>query len=200
MHSRTYSRRGDRQRGVVAVEFALVVVIFLAFVFGVLELARAMYVINTLEEVTRRAATAASNTNFKDANAISNVRIASVFRTSPGLLPLADPVTDSSIRIDYLSVSRGSDGSLTMNPIAEGSLPSCPARNRLVCLANPNDPSCIQLVRARVCASVDASGACEPVQYQMLFPFVNFPLQLPTAVAIVPAGSLGYRVGNFPCP
>lgn len=188
-----------RQRGVAAVEFSLVLVIFLAFVFGVLELARAMYVINTLEEVTRRAASAASNTNFRDVSALNNIRIQSVFRSNPGVLALADPVKDTNVVIDYLSLSRGADGSLTMTPIPNGALPSCPASNRLTCLANPNDPSCIQFVRARVCVS-DSSGNCTPVPYQMLFPFVNFPLQLPTAVAIVPAASLGYRVGNFPCP
>ena len=46
----------SRQRGVAAVEFALVVIIFLTLLFGIIELARSMYVFNTLKEVTRRAA------------------------------------------------------------------------------------------------------------------------------------------------
>ena len=48
------SRR--RQRGVAAVEFALGSLLFFTFVFGVIELARALYVYSTMVEVTRRAA------------------------------------------------------------------------------------------------------------------------------------------------
>jgi len=52
------------QTGAAAVEFAFVAIIFFTLFFGVVEIARAMYISNTLQEVTRRAAELATNTDF----------------------------------------------------------------------------------------------------------------------------------------
>lgn len=190
----------SRQAGVAAVEFSLVAVIFLVFVFGLLEVIRVMYVINTLQEVTRRAASGAAITNFHDTSALSRVRTNAVFRDTPGPLLLADPITDANVTIEYLSVSKGSDGSMSLKPMA--SLPSCPAGNRLNCLSDPYGGSCIRAVRARVCASLDASGACIPVGFKSMFSIIGLEPVLSeflTAPTIVPAGSLGYNVGSTPC-
>jgi hypothetical protein len=189
-----------RQTGVAAVEFAIVAVIFLTFVFGLLEVIRVMYVINTLQEVTRRAASGAAITDFHDDSALTRIRANAVFRDTPGPLLLADPITDANVTIEYLSVSKGSDGSMSLKPIT--SLPSCPARNRLNCLSDPYGGSCIRAVRARVCASSDTSGGCTPVGYKSLFSIIGLGpaiSELLTAPTIVPAGSLGYNVGSMPC-
>ena len=53
--------RRTSQAGTTAVEFAITSIFFFLLVFGILELARIMYVFNTLQEVTRRAAAAAVN-------------------------------------------------------------------------------------------------------------------------------------------
>lgn len=50
--------RARKATGVFAVELAIVVLVFFTIIFGVVELARLMYVFNTLQEVTRRAARA----------------------------------------------------------------------------------------------------------------------------------------------
>jgi hypothetical protein len=200
MKQATVLKRQQKQRGVAAVEFSLVAVIFLMFVFGLLEVTRAMYVINVLQEVTRRAASAAAKTDFHDAAALLNVQAKAVFRDSPGPLLLADPVTDANVVIDYMSVSKGGDGSLTLKHI--GALPSCPARNRMNCMSDPYADNCIRAVRVRVCASSDGAGNCTPVTYNTLFPLFGLaaPLtDLLTAPTIVPAGSLGYAVGSTPC-
>jgi TadE-like protein len=189
-----------RQAGVAAVEFALLAIIFFTFVFGVIEVARAMYVFNTLQEVTRRGAAAAANTSFKDGMALSYVRMHAVFRDSSGPLVLADPITDANVTIDYLSTSKAADGSMSMSHIPAASLPACPARNRLNCMTDPNASNCIRFVRVRVCASPDDSGNCTPARYKVLFSLIGLSMDLPTAPSIVPAASLGYTVGQMPCP
>ena len=185
-----------RQAGTVAIEFALVAIAFFTVVFATLELARMEFLLNTLEEVTRRAAAAAANVDFRDATALQNVRADAVFRNSSGPLALGAPVTSENVKIDYLSVSRA-----TWNPAHMSSLPSCPARNRLNCITDPNADNCIRFVRARVCASMDGAGNCDTLPYQMMFPFFDLSgMKLPSAETIVPAGSLGATAGAMPCP
>ncbi len=65
--------RASKQQGVAAVEFAVIVIFFLILLFGVLEMARLVYLFNTLQEVTRRAASIAVNSAF-DTDAQGDVR------------------------------------------------------------------------------------------------------------------------------
>jgi hypothetical protein len=55
----------------------------------------------------------------------------------------------------------------------------------------------VRLVRVRICKS--ASGACEPVDYQMLMPLVDLGVKLPLSTTIVKAESLGYHPGDSMC-
>ena len=197
-HSRRLRPPAARQSGVAAVEFALVAVLFFTFVFGIVEVARAMYVYNTLQEVTRRAARDAANTDFLDSTALAQVRRRAVFRDTAGVLLLAGPVSDAFVRIDYLSVQRGAEGAQTMVPIATTNLPASAAANRRVCLGDPNDPQCIRLVRARIC--VPDQDECAPAPFRTLLPFVNLPLSLHRATTIVAAESLGQIPGAAAAP
>lgn len=191
-------QRRRRQRGVAAAEFALSVVIFFGAICFAIEAARALYIAHTLQEATRRAAALAAVSDFSDTAAMDAVRAAAVLRDSPGQLLLGDPVTDAHIRIDYLSLKRNADGSMTPTPIAAASLPACPARARIACAYNPNGESCIRFVRARLCAP--GGGDCDPVRYQPLLPFtaINYPLS--PSVTIAAAESLGYQPGGGLCP
>jgi Flp pilus assembly protein TadG len=184
-----------RQTGSVAVEFALVAIIFFTIVFATLELARMEFLLNTLEEVTRRAAAAAANVDYRDTTALQKVQTDAVFRTSSGPLALGAPVTSDNVKIDYLSVSSG-----TWNLNHMSTLPACPAGNRLNCTTDPNAANCIRFVRARVCASMDSGGNCTTLPYQMVFPFLDLSgMKLPSAETIVPAGTLGATAGAMPC-
>lgn len=186
-----------KQHGVAAVEFASVALIFFLLFFGIVEVARAMYIINTLQEVTRRAAAFASNADFsKDAN-MQKVRERAIFRDSPGFLLFAEPVTDKHIAIDYLRIQK-TGNSMTMVPIPSGTLPASPEVNFANCQTNPYGESCIRLVRVRVCETASAND-CEPVEYQTLVSLVPFTFGLPAAVTVVPAETLGLPAGVAVC-
>lgn len=185
-----------RHAGSSAIEFSIVVMVCLILIFATLELARTEYLLNTLMEVTRRAATGAAIVSFKDSTALRAVQAGAVFRHSTGPLALGTPVTADNVAIDYLSVSKS-----TMDLQHVVALPSCPARNRWICMTDPYANNCIRFVRARICASMDDAGNCKPLSYQKMFPFFDLSRwQMPVAETIVPAGSLGYTVGSMPCP
>ena len=189
------------QAGAFAVEFALVITIFLAFLFCVIEMARIMYICNTLQEVTRRAASVAVNTDFTDTSANNSVRQFAIFRNSPGKLILGAPVSDAYIHIDYMALARASDGELTLQAMTSGALPSSPARNMVTCMANGNSPNCIRFVRVRVCAPSSDFNGCDPVQYQPLLPLAPMlGLTLPPSTTIAKAETLGYEPGQLLSP
>lgn len=188
-----------RERGTYTVELAVILLLLLTILFGIVEIARIIYIYNTLQDATRRAAFGASVTDYRQQPALSLVRQQAIFRESPGELLLGAPVTDSHLRIDYLALARHPDNIFAMAPIATAQLPSCPARNRVTCTADPNDARCIRFVRVRVCDPSDAAG-CKPVYYQSLFGLFPRTARLPTSTTIVPAATLGYVPGAPPCP
>ena len=186
------------QTGFVAVEFSLIAILFFTFLFGIMELARIMYMYNTLAEVTRNAAKAASNIDFNNTTALDRARQQAIFRSTSGALVVGKPITDQNIRIDYMFLEKQASGALFMRPIATASLPACPSRNRHNCLENPYGSSCIRLVRVRVCREND--GNCNRVPYEPLFPLVSVGVSLPDSTTIVSAETLGYRAGDALCP
>jgi hypothetical protein len=187
------------QAGTAAVEFALLAGVFFTLVFGVIEIARLMYIYNTLQEVTRRAASAAVSVNPRDTAMIAKIKQMAVFRTSPGELPLAEPVTDENIRIEYLALLRDSAGALTLSKIDPSALPSCPAQNRQICMQNPNAANCVRFVQVSVCDTADSSN-CRPLRSKMLLPLVDLGATLHKATTIATAETLGYVAGASPCP
>lgn len=180
-----------RQRGVAAVEFALVAMVFFIVFFGVVELTRAMYICNILQEVTRRAAALAATTDFSNSTAIQQVREKAVFRESPGFLVFADPVSDAHVNIDYMWIQR--DGT-TMTMVRIPSLPASPAVNHSNCLNDPYSERCVRLVRVRVCQETDGA-TCTPVAYRNLTSLVPFPFRLPISTTITNAETLGRPAG-----
>ena len=189
--------RWAAQSGVAAVEFALVALLFFTVVFGTIEFARIMYMYNTLAEVTRRAARAAANIDWRETTELDLAKQHAIFRDSPGELPFGAPITDQHIRIDYLYLTQGA--TTTYEPILAGSMPGSPGQNRHNCLTNPygsaTSPSntCIRIVRARICKP---DTDCEAVDYQILIPLLNLGVKLPTSTTLVSAETLGYHAGD----
>ncbi|RFP18257.1 MULTISPECIES: TadE/TadG family type IV pilus assembly protein [unclassified Duganella] len=186
------------RRGAITIEFSLLSLLFFTLLFATMEVARAMYLLNTLQEVTRRAAALAAVSDFSSPTVMDRVRQTALLRDGPGMLPLGQPVTDSHLRIDYLSLARGANGGLTLTPIPSGNLPACVARARLNCIADPNGASCIRFVRVRLCAP--NGNNCDPVSYQAIMPLFSLPATLPSATTIVKAESLGLQAGSPMCP
>lgn len=184
------------QRGIAAVEFALVSLIFFMIVFGIIEFCRLMYMYNTLPEVTRRVAHAAANISFTDGDALDIARKRAVFDEANGALPFGKPITYENIRIEYLYLPFKTS---ELKPIPTGSMPSCPAKNRVNCMNDPNSASCIRAVQASICAEGKNGTTCTPVTYQSVIGFIDLPVRLPTALTIVSAETLGYRTGDVPC-
>jgi Flp pilus assembly protein TadG len=187
--------RARREQGATAVEFALLAILFFTLVFGILEIARLVYLFNTLQEVTRRAAALAINSPF-DPNSQKTVREQAMLINKSGTLVLGAPVTPAHLKLEYLSLSRVSANALTTPRVT--SLPADPAANRVNCLTNPYGASCIRFVRVRICQP-DAGDGCTPVPYQMLFPLINLSgLTLPRSQTTVPAQNLGLEPGTLP--
>lgn len=187
---RFHATRQKFGRGSVIVEFALIVLVFLMFLFAVLELARLMFLYNTFQEVTRRAASAAATTDFSKSGEMDRVRWDAIFRTSAGGLPLMTELTDEAIRIDYMSLSIGSDGAMAMQSIASGVAHVSPEENRRNCLIDPYADDCIRLVRVRIC-DPKATSECAPMMFKTLTSIVNLAVPMPLATTIAPVQTLG---------
>jgi hypothetical protein len=93
--------------------------------------------INVLQEVTRRAARGAATSNLSDIAVMNALRQNAVFRNPAGSSCLG-ACHRPAIPIDYLALLRLSDGSTTLVEISNGSLPSCPCRNRQICMNDLN--------------------------------------------------------------
>jgi hypothetical protein len=189
--------RPGKQKGVAAVEFCIVAIIFFTLFFGVVEMARIMYICNTLQEVTRRAAERAVNADFTDSAALQGIREAAVFRNSPGALMLAEPITDAHVRIDFLAITRDGAG-LALTPVHI--LPDSPEQNQQICMLDANDARCIRVVRVRICLPGD-DIKCEAVPFQPLASLIPIPIfHLPVSTTISVAETLGRSAGLPPAP
>jgi len=190
---------GRREAGTAAIEFALVVPLFLLMVFAIMEFARAMYMFNTMAEVTRRAASGAANVDFNNSSALDVVRKRAVLNEDSGRMPIGEPITYKNVHIDYLYLGPKGSG-LELQEIPAGSMPSCPAKNRVICMQDPYSTSCIRAVRARICVEDSGTAGCTPVQYQPMIRLIQLPLRLPTSATIATVESLGYQADASPCP
>lgn len=178
------------QRGSMAIEFGLVLIVFLAFIFGIMELGRLMFLFNTLEDATRRAAIAAAATDLGQAASLDTIRQKAIFRSSPGGLVLMPELTEQAIRIDYLSLARASDGALTMHSTSAGSLPANSLENRRNCAIDPYAMNCVRFVRVRVCDPKSTSD-CEPMIFRTLTSILPFSVPLPIATSVAQAQTMG---------
>lgn len=183
-----------RQGGAAAVEFALVVVIFLVLLLGIVELGRFLYLFNSVQEVTRRAAREAV-VSCTDSATQTGIKSRAVFGdgTSGMVLPAGNEVADARVVIDYL------DKNLASIDYAI----ACPSPyngNILKCEADASD--CIKFVRVRVC-DYKNQNQCNPVKYVPMIGlfvpngltgmgYINLGIDIPGSTVIMPAESLGY--------
>lgn len=179
------------QRGAAAVEMALVSIPFFLMLFGAIEFGRMMYVLNTVQEVTRNAARQMVVTNFSNAAAVAAVRRAAMFRLDDGVLPGAPELNTADINIRYLNAA-GTDAA---------PMPLDPSDNIAACLDAARAASCIRFVE--VCLSTGA--ACSADQSVAFTPFTFFftgsgygradltGVLIPLSTVRMPAESLGFQ-------
>jgi hypothetical protein len=189
-------KRQGRQRGAAAVEFALVAVLFFTLLMGIMELGRFLYLYDTVQEVTRRAAREAVVRDFTTEQ--GKIQRAAVLQdeTSTGTVSLlfGGEITNLVVNIEYLN------GSLA----SASPMPTNPADNIAACADSSRVDSCIRYVRVKVCAQ--SAGGCDPVKYVPMIglfaPDPNNPLagmqmidlrvDIPDSTVTMPAESLGY--------
>ena len=180
-------RRPAAQRGVATVEFAMTVIILLVVMFGVMEIARVMYVWSTLTEVTRRYARELALTDFTDAAALAKARRRATFGSSDGGFPLSGPIKGDHFQVRYLQADQ-----------SPATMPLCPVQNIINCAADPNGANCIRFVEVRVCKPDGAEGACEHVTHTALVGMHGptwAAFKYPTFATAAPVETLGYRPG-----
>lgn len=126
-----------RQRGVVAIEFALVgMFVFFPLVLMLVDAGRALFIYNTIQEVTRSAAREASIRWVDKGSVIKNIALFGG-TSAPG----APEITTANITIDYLNATSDT-------PIA--SLPSSPGDNMSACADVGRANQCIDRVKVSV--------------------------------------------------
>lgn len=182
-----------RETGTTAVEFAFVAMVFLLIAMGIMEFGRLLYVWNTVQEVTRRAAREAVVRTADDASRIARIAL---FRDEAGSgtvnLPAGLEINNAQVRINYLRVDLTAPNPMPVD--AAGRFD--PAKNLAAC--NSADPvelaSCVRFVEA--CLATD--GACaSTVKYAPmigLFPFLA--IDIPVSRVLMPAESLGFNISE----
>lgn len=184
------------QRGVAAVEFALIAIPFLLLVLGAMEFGRLLYLWNTAQEVTRNAARQVVVTDFTDSAAITAIKRSAVFRVTDGTLPASSEISNTNVVIRYLAVKANGDVAFVTK------MPSSPGDNIAACLdSNRVYDECIRFVE--VCLSTGTT--CNPNQSIPFKPMMGLfstsgpnstdltGLRIPLSTVRMPAESLGFN-------
>ncbi|MES2153072.1 MAG: TadE family protein [Pseudomonadota bacterium] len=166
--------RQGPERGGETIEFALVSLVFLTLVFGMLEFGRMLYLYNTMQEVTRRAAREAV-TRWVDQGA--TVKSLALFGASS--VPAGPEITSANITITYWTKSP----SAQVDP-----MPADPGDNIVACSDVTRAASCIDSVQV----SIDG------VKYAPMTPLfgilnIDGRLDMPKSTVRMHAESLGFN-------
>ena len=162
--------RAGRQQGAAAVEFALVALLFFTLLFAILEFGRLLYLYNTVQEVSRRAAREAVVRWIDQTDAVKTLAL-----FGGTALTAAPEVTAANITIRYLNKS---GAEVTLPPLDPGD-------NLSACGDITRTASCIDSVRV----SIDNVSYTPMVS---LFGFLN--IALPASVVVMHAESLGFQI------
>lgn len=166
----SYAHQSIRQQGAAAVEFAIVCLLFFTILFAILEFGRMLYVYNTMQEVTRRAARAAV-VRWVDQTAT----IKSIALFGSGSIPAGTEVTAANITIEYLNKA-----GTTASP-----QPTDPGDNLSACGDITRTAECIYSVRVSIIG----------VTYSPMVSLFSFlGIALPPSVVVMHAESLGFEI------
>lgn len=183
------------QRGVAAVEFALIAIPFLLLLLGAMEFGRLLYLWNTAQEVTRNAARQAVVTDFNDSTAIKAIKRSAVFAKSDGgFMPASSEISTANVVIQYLYVKANGE----VAPVKK--MPSSPADNIAACLDADRLDECIRFVE--VCLSTGTTcSANQSIPFKPMIGLFSSSgpnstdltgLRIPLSTVRMPAESLGF--------
>lgn len=177
-----------RQRGASAVEFAFLAVILLSLLFGIVEFSRLFFNINSVQEITRRAAREQVVRWLDDQEAVSCHAVLQPDDCDDAFFPGAIDISSDLVQLSfYNSYAAAVSG----DEIA--SLPDSSNENLNNCLLGA--PNCIRFVRATLSTSNNPSlGESSLVNFTFLAPFMPFVgnvVPLPSSTVIMPAEALG---------
>lgn len=164
------------QRGAAVIEFALVALIFFSLLLGIMEFGRMLYLWNTVQEVTRRAARNAVVSDFN--TDVAAIKLNAVFGGVN--LPASPEISNAEIQINYLN------GSLTR------ASPTDPADNISACNDVTRTSDCIQFVEACVATNGACTGSISYIPMAGMFPFLA--INIPVSSVVMPAESLGFYI------
>lgn len=184
--SRRRARRSGGARGATLVEFAMTLPLFLLFMLGLFEVARAMYLWSALSDATRSAARAAATVDAADSAALAALGEKAGVAARAGGMALGPAGADGRILISHLRSN--------LSPVA--AVPACPSRNIINCNSDPNGGACVRYVQARLCAK-GSGPTCVQARYKPLFSgqYLAWSFAYPTFAIVTPAGSLGHQSG-----
>lgn len=184
--SRTRPARRRGARGGTVVEFAMTLPVFLIFMLGMFEMARAVYLWNALSDATRGAARAAAMVDAADSTALAALGNQAGMAARAGGMALGAAGLDGRIVITHLR----------SNLARVDTVPACPSRNIINCNIDPKGATCVRYVQARLCAP-SSGPECARARYKPLFSirYLTWDFAYPTFATVTPAGSLGHQSG-----
>lgn len=195
MRPSTASSRTRPQRGAATVEFALIAIVFFLALLGMMDFGRLMYIWNTTQEVTRRAAREAVVRDFTSAE-IAAIQRESIFQsgsTGTAYLPAGVEITNATVRLVYMAIDAGGN----RVAITAGNMPADPADNISACTdASRAATSCIRFVQA--CVAVDdtcvSSIPYHPMVGLLAALGIDLAINIPASAVVMPAESLGFTI------
>lgn len=162
-----------KQRGVAAVEFALVAMLFFTILLAIIEIGRMLFIFNTMQEMTRRGAREAV-VRWVDSASQAEIKTIALFNGTS--MPASPDVTTANITITYLQ----KDGVSEVT-----AFPTDPGDNLSACGDSTRVANCIYNVRVSI---TDATFT----PMMGLFDFLTMPL--PTSEVTMHAESLGFTI------
>jgi Flp pilus assembly protein TadG len=164
-----------RQRGAAMVEFALIGLIFFTLLFGIIEVGRAFFTYNTLQEAIRRGARVAAVCPVSTAG-ISYVKQVTIFRTPDSSDTPLLGLTPANIRISYLD----SDMAIVATDTDSSSWPATNYDDKY------DDIAFVQV-------SIDQND--NALQHTLFIPVVGSTFNVIPMTTVLPSESLG-RISN----
>jgi hypothetical protein len=170
----------DAQRGVAAVEFAIVAGLLLVLIFLIFEFGRLFFTINSVQEITRRAARAQVVRWIDQSGTVQRLAVLRPGSSGTVNFPGAADITNVDIRLSFYNTY--ADALAGNNPITGI---SSPGQNISNCLNA--ESNCIKYVRATLTRS---DGSL--LDFNVIAPYMPSDVfSLPRSTVVMPAEALG---------